>query len=365
VKELAGPVLSQRALNRALLARQFLLERSAHSVPAALERLVGLQAQAPYAPYVGLWTRLADFRPADLAALLNERQAVRIALMRSTIHLVTAQDCLALRPLVQPALERGLNGTFGRRLAGLDRAALAAAGRALVEEQPQTFSALGAQLAEQWPERDPEALANAIRALVPLVQIPPRGVWGAGGLAIHTSAESWLGQPLHPNPSIETTVLRYLAAFGPATVADAQAWSGLTGLRPVLERLRPQLRAFRDEAGRELFDLPDAPRPDPDSPAPPRFLPEYDNLLVSHAVRTRVVADGYFQRAFTRGAFLVDGFVAGAWKVERNQGGAHLLVEPFEPIAPTDRTALAEEGERLLRFVADGDVVGDVRFLDI
>ncbi|HEX2036936.1 MAG TPA: winged helix DNA-binding domain-containing protein, partial [Chloroflexota bacterium] len=268
----SGAVLSRRALNRATLARQLLLSRRQLPVAQAIEHLVGLQAQTPHTWYVGLWTRLEGFRPPLVADLLAERRVVRLALMRSTIHLVTARDCLFLRPLVQPVIERSMNGNFGRSLAGVDAAALAAAGRALVEERPLTFTELGKRLAERWPGRDPAALAQAVRAWVPLVQVPPRGLWGTSGQARHTSAESWLGRPLDPAPSLEELVVRYLAAFGPAGVMDMQTWSGLTRLGEVVEGLRPRLVTFRDEQGRELFDLPDAPRPDPDTPAPPRFL---------------------------------------------------------------------------------------------
>jgi hypothetical protein len=359
----SGEVLGRRALNRALLARQLLLERAPLSALDAIEHLVGMQAQVPNSPYVGLWTRLASFRPGDLAEAIEDRRAVRLALQRSTIHLVSARDCLALRPLLQPVLERGLNGTFGRRLAGLDRAALASAGRALVEERPRTFGALGTLLREQWPDRDPAALANAVRAMVPLVQVPPRGVWGASLQATHTSAEAWLGRPLEPGPSPDEVIRRYLAAFGPATVADVQTWSGLTVLGAATERLRPELLSFRDERGRELFDLPGAPRPDPDTPAPPRFLPEYDNLLLSHADRARVIADGYGERIFTRGAFVIDGFVRGAWKIARTRARAILTVEPFEPVSAPDRAALADEGARLLAFAAGEAQTSDIHFV--
>ena len=191
----ATPTLSRRALNRATLARQMLLRRHDIAILDAVERLVGLQAQTALTWYTGLWTRLADFRAEELAALLMDRKVVRIALMRSTIHLVTARDCLELRPLVQPVIERSLSGNFGRHLVGIDPADLIAAGREILEAGPMIFSELGRALAERWPDRDPAALAQGIRAWVPLVQVPPRGVWGRSGKAAHTTAESWLGRP--------------------------------------------------------------------------------------------------------------------------------------------------------------------------
>lgn len=364
-----GDTLSQRALNRATLERQLLLRRSRLSAYQAVEHLVGMQAQVPNPPYFGLWTRLQDFRPDELSRLIFDRQVVRIVLMRGTIHLVTVGDCLALRPLTQPILDKDLyaNVTYGPPIRGIDIETLVAAGRAILEEQPRTPKELGALLHQRWPDRDPGALAYAIRNRLPLVQVPPRGVWGASGQPTHTTAESWLGRPLDPDPSLEEMILRYLAAFGPAAVRDAQTWSGLTGLREVTERLRPRLRTFRDERGRELFDLPDAPRPDPDTPAPPRFLPEYENLLLSHADRTRVVRDDYRKRIATRngvvpGTFLVGGFVRGVWRIQRERGAATLLVEPFEPLAMNDQAELADEGAKLLGFAASDAETRDLRF---
>ncbi len=235
-----GSVLSQRALNRALLDRQMLLRRAKLAIPAAVEHLVGLQAQSPTAPYAGLWSRLDGFRFEDLAALLESRALVRVVLMRSTIHLVTADDCLTLRPVIQPVLDRGLKDTYGRRLAGVDAGRLATLGRALVEERPLSGSELGRLLQETWPNHDADALANGVRAWVPLVQIPPRGLWGAGGLATHTSAEAWLGRPLATENRPDAMLRRYLAAFGPASLKDMQLWSGLTGLREAVEKAAPR-----------------------------------------------------------------------------------------------------------------------------
>ncbi|MFL6054787.1 MAG: winged helix DNA-binding domain-containing protein [Actinoallomurus sp.] len=351
-------VLSRQALNRALLVRQMLLARETLSAVTAVERLVAMQAQAPLAPYVGLWTRVAGFRTDDLADRINGRDLVRITLIRGTIHLVSAADCRELRPLVQPVLDRFLTG-FGRRLAGLDLEELAAEGRALVEERPRTFADLGASLGARRPDRDRDALTAVVRTQVPLVQLPPRGIWGKGGQAVHTSAEAWLGRSLSHEPSPEGMVLRYLAAYGPASVKDLQTWSGLTRQRQVIDRLRPRLLSFRDEKGTELLDLPDAPRPDPETPAPPRFLPEYDNLLRSHADRTRVLSDHHRGRLATpndspRPTFLIDGFVHGTWRISRERDRIVLTIEPYAPLCAPDRTALTEEGARLLAFAADG-----------
>jgi hypothetical protein len=333
----------------------------------AVEHLIGLQAQAPFPPYYGLWSRLEDFRPEDLATLITGRQVVRIALMRGTIHLASARDCLTLRPLIQPVLDKALAATYGRQLAGVDTGALAAAGRALTEAEPRTFSELGALLAEQWPSRSPAALAQGVRALVPLVQVPPRAVWGAAGQARHTPAEAWLGRPLDRGGSLDAIVLRYLGAFGPASVRDVQAWSGLTGLREIAGRLRPALRTFRDENGTELLDLPDAPRPDPGTPAPVRLVAEYENLILSHADRARVVSESDRPRLYGRngvfpGTVLVNGLVAGIWRVARPAGAATLTVEPFGKISARDRDAITDEARRMLAFAAPGAAATDVRF---
>ncbi len=362
---MTAEVLGRRALNRALLARQGLLRRWNLSATETIERLVGMQAQSPNAPYIGLWSRVDGFRPDDLGGPIAARRVVRASLMRATIHLVTARDCLALRPVVQPALERDVyaNVTYGHeRLAGLDVEAVLAAGRTLLAERPRTTAELRRLLGGRWPERDPAALAYAVRNLLPLVHVPPRGLWGVSGPIALTTVEAYLGRGVDPDPRPEEVVLRYLGAFGPATVGDIGTWSGLTGLRAVVERLRPRLRLFRDERGRELLDLPVGPLPGPETPAPPRFLPEYDNALLSHADRTRIVSDEHRVRVFTKGALLVDGFARGAWKIVRTRGAATLEIEGFAPLAGQDRREVDEEGGRLLAFAAGDAGTREVRF---
>jgi winged helix DNA-binding protein len=365
-------VLSRRALNRATLARQLLLRRSEMPVLGAIERLVGMQAQVPLNPYTGLWSRLAGFRPESLARAIEQRRAVRIVLMRATIHLVSADDCLLLRPLVQPVLDGELarHPEHGPALRGVDLDPVLAAARTILADQPQTGAGLRGALGERFPEHDAVALAHACRNLLALVQVPPRGVWGRTGQVTTTTVEAWLGRPLASEPSIDAVVLRYLAAFGPAAVADVAAWSRLTGFRAVLERLRPRLRTFRDERGRELFDLPDAPRPDPDTPAPPRFLPEYDNLLLSHADRSRFVPEKWRAQAPdparpVHGSVLHDGALCATWRLERDRdrGSATLTVDHLGPLTARARAALAAEGRLLLRFVAADADGHEVRFV--
>lgn len=361
-------MLGDRALNRALLERQLLLQRAGLPPLRAIERLAGMQAQAPNAPYVGLWTRLADFRPAELAELLTGRAVVRTHLMRNTVHLVTAADCLALGGLFQAVLtQRFASSPFARNTGGMDLGALVEAGRGLLREQPRTRAELGRLLAPRWPGRDPASLAYAVTHLVPTVQVPPRGIWGRTGPAAFTTTEAWLGGQTAPGTGPDGLVLRYLAAFGPASVRDVQAWCGLTRLGEVAERLRPRLRVFRGADGRELFDLPDAPRPDAGTPAPPRFLPEYDNVLLSHADRSRIIPG---RRSVplppghggSRGTVLVDGFWAATWQLGRTDGGAVLRVEPFTPLGRGQAGAVAAEAERLLAFVAPDAGSCDVQF---
>ncbi|HMG41102.1 MAG TPA: winged helix DNA-binding domain-containing protein [Acidimicrobiales bacterium] len=361
--------LSLRALNRATLSRQLLLRRERRTAEATIAHLGGMQAQAPLSPYVGLWTRLVGFRPDELATLITERRAVRGTLMRSTVHLATADDFLAFRPLIQPVLARAFRGQqFAKSLAGVDLDEVCAAARALLAERPHTRAELTRHLAPLWPERDADSLAFAVTYLEPLVQAPPRGIWGTNGPATWASARRWLGRPLDADPSPDELVLRYLGAFGPATVKDVQQWSGLTRLREVVDRLRPGLVELRDEHGRELFDLPDAPRPDADTPAPVRFLPEYDNLLLSHADRSRVIPDG--RRVplppglgGSQGTVLVDGTWSADWRVTRHDDTATLTVTSFAPLSPDDHEALHEEGDELLAFTAPDHPGREIRIV--
>jgi hypothetical protein len=361
--------LDARALNRALLARQLLLARSKRAVAEAVEHLVGMQAQIPNSPYIGLWSRLERFNPATLSRMMTAPRAVRAALMRGTLHLCTARDYLSLRPLVQPVLTRGLNGNFGRYLKGLDPRVVAAAGRRLLEKQPRGSAEIAKLLQARWPERDARALGYAVQYLLPIVQLPPRGVWGASGPVTWATAEAWLGLPLKDPGPLDKLVLRYLAAFGPASVMDIRSWSGITGLREVTDRLRRRLRMFKTSEGDELFDLPDAPRPDPETAAPPRFLPFYDNVLLGHADRSRIIPEGGGKWFFPTegllvGTILIDGFLAGRWKVAQQCDRATLIIDHFVRLRKQDRTALTREGRALLNFAVP-DASHDLRLSDL
>jgi hypothetical protein len=347
-------MLTARALNRALLERQGLLRRMPWTPLEAIEQLVGMQAQVPQAPHAGLWTRLERFAPGDLAALLDARAAVRGTVMRSTLHLVSAPDMLALQALLGPLHARAFaaQAHFRTELEAAGRDAVLAVGLDMLREAPRTTAEIARELAARWPERDAAALSYGVRYHVPLVQVPPRGTRHDrhGGAARFALTEAFLGEPLPGGETADAFLLRYLAAFGPATVADMTTWSGLTGVREVVDGLRDRLVVLRDAAGRELLDVPGAPLPDEDVPAPPRFLPEFDNLVLSHADRSRVIpepARGRVKASLGRPMLLVDGFVAATWRIPREGG---LRIEPFAPLAAADAAAVTEEGERLLAW---------------
>ena len=357
-------VLTRRQLNRALLARQLLLDRWRLSASEAIERLVGMQAQVPSSPYIGLWSRLHGFEPEELSSLIATRRAVRLTMMRGTIHLVTARDCLALRPVLAAHLGRALHVAtpFGRNLAGMDLDELAEAGRAILDARPRTVADLGKALAERWPERDPASMGYAVQFLVPLVQVPPRGLWGGSGRPLLAPAESWLGAPLSPDTSADAMVLRYFAAFGPATIGDLRAWSGMRGVKEIVERLRPRLRTFRDERARELFDVPDGLLPDPGMPAPVRFLPDFDNVLLGHEDRSRVfTAAANLAGLIGQPAVLIDGFVAATWRLVRRKGEpSRLEIRALHPLTDVEQGEVVLEGTALLGLLAPG-VAGEVQ----
>jgi hypothetical protein len=357
-------VLDQRSLNRALLARQILLERRPATAAATIERLVGMQAQAPNLPYIGLWARLEGFHHEELSRLVETRAAVRMSLMRNTIHLVTARDAVRLKPLFIPLGERGYMraSPWGRNMRDVDFEPIHRAANEIMAEKPLTVAELAKLLAQRFPDHDGAAMAYGVRYMAALVFTPPRGIWGANGPVSLTTMEAWLGRSAGPGIEAEELVRRYLAAFGPASVADMRAWSGLA-MRPVFERLRPRLKVFRSETGPELFDLARAPRPPAETEAPVRMLPDYDNILLAHADRTRIMPVGKHLGMFnsagvTQGSVLVDGFVRAMWKPAKNS----IVVTPFErPLAKSDRTQITEEAYRLLQFLAPGEK-HDVRF---
>jgi hypothetical protein len=364
------PTLTRRELNRALLARQLLLERAPITVLEVIEHLVGMQAQSPNTPYVGLWSRIAGFDIDDLSSLYRSRDVVRIAAMRSTIHLVSSHDCIALRNAVQPVVERLFKGGYAKLLKGIDLDEMAAVGREAVESSPMTFSQIGQHLASRWPGHNPNALAYATRALVPLVQVPPRGIWGEGGLPLHTSAESWITKECPSRIPVEDLIRRYLAAFGPASVRDFQAWSGLTRMRDTLDGMSSTLVRFQSEDGVDLFDLPNAPRPRGDLEVPVRFLPEFDNALLSHHDRSRIIADEFKKLVYVingviPGTVLVDGFVRGKWHIEREKKKATLRIERFDRWTVDEKSAVSDEGKLLLGFAARESNSRSVRFSSV
>lgn len=341
-------LITRRGLNRATLARQLLLHRERISARDAVERLAGMQAQAPKPPFIGLWTRIEGFEREQLAGAIAKKEVVRGTLMRGTLHLVSRRDYLAWRSTIQPALTRGL-ASIAR--GAHDPEPLCEVARRFFDEQPRTFE----ELRELFPKAEQRLMAYTVRLHLPLVMLPDDSRWSYPSNADFTVAETFLRAKLKA-PDLETLILRYLAAFGPASPKDFERWSGLPHTRAAFDALRPKLETFRDERKRELFDLPAAPRPDQDVEVPVRFLPEFDNLLLAHDERSRIIAAEHQPRVVTKNlrvlaAFLVDGFVAGTWSVARKGKNATLTLTPFVKLGKATEKTLAEEGERLVRFI--------------
>lgn len=345
--------MTPRQLNRATLARQMLLAREKLPVVRAVERLLGLQAQLPRPPFAGLWSRVEGFSRAELLRAVEARTVVRATSMRGTIHLMTAADFVAFRGCLQPGLDAGMLAILKERARQLDARALAAAARAYLST-PHTFEEVRDHLVTKFPGGDERAMGYAVRMGLPLVQVPGAGAWGFPAQADFISAEAWLGRPVAACRSLEPLVRRYLAAYGPATAKDAQAWLGLAGLEPVFERLSRALHVVKGPAGRTWYDLPEAPRPDPDTPAPVRFLPEWDSVVVTRADE-RIVARADRPRVFLPGLrvaalVLVDGFAAGAWKVSATAKKATMTIETFSRWPAATRREAETEAQALLRF---------------
>lgn len=357
----------QRVLNRTTLHRQWLLDRRSSGTREAVEHLIALQAQNPLDPYWGLWSRVHAFDPLSLSHMIESRQAVRGQLLRGTIHLTTSDDFLDLRPQVQAVLARILGSTtFGRDTRDVDREPLLELGRALLEKEPLTRAELSKRLEERWPGVAGASLAQVVTYLLPVVQVPPRGLWGGRGAARWVPIESWVGSELRPGTEVRVTIRRYLAAFGPASVADMRAWSGIAGLREVVDGMGSELRTYRTESGAELYDLPDLPLIDAETPAPPRFLPEYDNVLLGHADRSRFFADDTAPLGWT-GNLMVDGTFAGAWKPVPPEGGRPARLE-VTMLVETSRAAMrrvVEEGQALLGFAYPTSSSAEVVFVEI
>jgi len=346
-------VLSGRAVNRATLARQVLLERERVPAVDVVGRLVGMQGQEPKHPYVGLWSRIEGFGEAELDQAVADRDVVRATMFRGTLHLLTSADYLRFRTTVSPVLEAGLK-VLGDRGEGLEPEKVVAAAEKLLAKEPLTFTEVRDALQQQFPDVNERALGYCTRMLVPLVMYPADVRWSWTANSRFTPAEDWIGKKLRAKPDPGELVMRYLAAFGPATPADFQTWSGLQKAKPLFDKL--ELETFTDEAGKTLYDVPDAPRPDPDTPAPVRFLPEFDNILLSHAKRERIIADEHKPAVYTKNlrvkaTYTVEGVVAGLWTAEKRRGVATLTLTPFGRLLKKTQTELEREGTALLRFL--------------
>ncbi len=354
---MAPRTLSRRELNRALLARQLLLERKRVSVPAAVHAVGGLQSQEPRDPYIALWSRVSAFRRERLNRAAARREVVRAPLLRNTLHTTTPADFLRLRALVQPAFDSDLRN-HPEQIEGLDHdAVVAAVTELLANGEARTVRQIEEALSASFPGAPAGGIARCARFLVPLAIAPTEDRWGYSRPPRFVLAVDWLGAPIAPRPDLGELVLRGLAAIGPASSADLRTWSRVPGIRDALTRMRPDLAVFRDEAGRELFDLPNAPRPRGDTPAPVRFFGEYDNVFLSHQDRSRIIDADHAKRyrISTNGrrslTFTYDGFVGGMWQWEVKRGVATIVANTLEKLPRAAMDEIDAEAEALLRYL--------------
>jgi hypothetical protein len=351
--------LTPTELNRATLARQLLLERARLDPVVATERIGGLQAQEPASPYIGLWSRLVEFRADSLDRAIRDRRLVKAGLFRGTLHLVSADDYLDIHPAILVTLRALAARDQFRNAEVSDVDSLVAAAIDFASE-PRDNAAMHDHLAELAAAegRRVTDVWWRLRREGPFIRTPSDVPWSFSRRPAYVAASAWLGdRPFaDENQAIAHLVRRYLGAFGPATIADLRSWSHVATarLRPAIAAL-PDIVQIKDESGRILLDLEGAPRPPADTPAPPRFLPMWDSVLLAHADRTRVLPQAYRAAVVSRNGdvlptFLVDGRVAGLWWVEPDGPSTRIALEPFEPIPKPARRALEEEAERLRAF---------------
>ncbi|KJK51481.1 hypothetical protein UK23_06680 [Lentzea aerocolonigenes] len=349
--------LSNRTLNRTLLARQLLLERTSMPIVEAVEHLGGLHAQAPVPPYLALWTRLKPYKFDALSKLIIDRSLVRMTLWRGTLHLISASDVYLMRTALQPELNKWARNVMPpAERVEIDLDKLTRITREFVDTDPRTVAEIGAHLEEHFPEARARELSTQAQMLVPMVQVPPRGIWGVGGIPQNIAMTTWLGKDLPAEAAVHELITRYLRAFGPATLADMQAWSRLIGLKAHAADL--DLVEYRNEAGKVLLDVPDGVIVDESTPAPARLLPAFDSVMFGHADKTRIMSDdararwGAVRNAVFPPTFLVDGFVRGTWNVVETKDTATLTIEPYFKTFKKDIAGVVREAKAVLKVMA-------------
>lgn len=347
--------LDDRDLNRALLARQMLLDRQGVSVSEAIERLDGLQAQEARPPFIALWSRLKGFRREDLLKALADRSVVKATFARGTLHLVSAADYLAFRTTHARVLEAAMLPEMKAMAEVVPVADLITAAHRVLTDGAATFAELRAMLAERWPDLNERHMGYAVRLNLPLVATPDDSPWGGKAGAAFALADLWLRKAPTEAEDLEGIVRRYLAAFGPATVADIQTFTGFKGLKGVVEGM--DLATFHNAAGKTLYDVKDGLFADAGTSSPVRFLADFDGVMLAHADRARIISEENRKRLGNKNlrvpaVFLVDGFAAGSWSLAATKTKATLTATPFEALTKSAKDALSTEGEALLRFVA-------------